>query len=359
VQAVAASPSITFEENCKTAEAPTSYFKSASSQITLEMSRDSLNSDIAFMQIKPGANMNYSGAEDARKYPNPDINFGYQINGTPVQINRVPPLTNIADTFILFANAPQGTYLLQVGGLSNIPPYKAVLLRDLFTTQTTDLRSTAVINFQITANTASSGNRFQLIIINQSALPVELISFTARRIEQTQDVALNWLTANEKNNASFVVERSFDGNAFEEIGTLKGAGNSNTVISYAFNDEEAVKEANSKQADVLYYRLRQLDFSGEAQVSEVVSVSLHDAGSDYINKDALSLYPNPAASHITIRLKNKMILGNLKILDATGKLMFKETTIRDPFLIDISKWSNGIYFIQVGEGVCSKFIIAH
>jgi hypothetical protein len=232
-----------------------------------------------------------------------------------------------------------------------------VLLRDLFTTQTTDLRSTAVINFQITANTASSGNRFQLIIINQSALPVELISFTARRIEQTQDVALNWLTANEKNNASFVVERSFDGNAFEEIGTLKGAGNSNTVISYAFNDEEAVKEANSKQADVLYYRLRQLDFSGEAQVSEVVSVSLHDAERDYLNKDALSLYPNPANTTVYVNMPNSRNIALLEIFDITGKRVLSIENHAPDKPIDLHGLKAGMYLVKVNRNETSKLVI--
>ncbi len=357
VQAVAASPSISFDENCKSSATPTSYFKSAGSQITIEMIRDSINSDIAFMQIKPGANMSYSGAEDARKYPNPDINFGYQISGTPVQINRVPPLTNIADTFILFANAPQGTYRLQVGGLNNIPAFKAVLLRDLFTSQTTDLRSNGVYTFQITSNTSSSGNRFQLIIINQSALPVELISFTATRVNQTDDVSLNWLTANEKNNAAFVVERSFDGESFEGISTLKGAGNSNSLISYAYLDEAAVKEANNKQADVLYYRLRQLDFSGESQTSNVVSISLRDWYSLGKNKSGISLYPNPATTEVFVSMANNGNIKLLEIFDVAGKRVLSIQNPEQGKPIDLYGLKAGVYLVKVNAQETSKLII--
>lgn len=307
------------------------------------MIRDSANSDIAHMEFRPGSTLTFSATEDAHKYPNADINFGYQINGTPVQINRVPPLTNIADTFILFANAAQGSYQFQLSGISNIPAYKAVLLRDLFTSQVTDLRSTPVINFQITTNTASSGNRFQFIIIDQSALPVELISFTAKKVEQSDDITLRWITANEKNNAAFMVERSFDGDAFEEIGSLKGAGNSNTILSYSFLDESALKEANSKQANVLYYRLRQMDFSGEAQVSKVVSVSVHDAGSYYSNKDALSLYPNPFNNQIVIEGYTKQT--SITITNVAGVVVYHIDELKASW-ISTEELPSGVYYLR-------------
>jgi len=94
--------------------------------------------------------------------------------------------------------------------------------------------------------------------------PVELLQFTAKATENT--VLLEWETATESNNRGFVVERSSDGEQFQEIGFVPGAGNSQSALVYHFEDFHGTDA-------VWYYRLRQQDFDGSEHLSPVVAVS--------------------------------------------------------------------------------------
>ena len=94
-------------------------------------------------------------------------------------------------------------------------------------------------------------------------LPIELISFTARREGAAVKVA--WSTVAESNNDFFSVERSADGKHYERIGTVKAAGNSQGRVDYGFVDADPTE-------GVSFYRLRQTDMDGRYSFSEVVQV---------------------------------------------------------------------------------------
>ncbi len=102
---------------------------------------------------------------------------------------------------------------------------------------------------------------------NQGVLPVELLFFTGRM--DGPDAAFAWQTASEKDNRQFDLERSIDGRKFEAIGTVAGAGTTQVPQSYRFTDRNVARLG----ATVLYYRLRQLDFSGTVSYSDVVTLT--------------------------------------------------------------------------------------
>lgn len=93
-----------------------------------------------------------------------------------------------------------------------------------------------------------------------STLPVELSGFKAIRKQNT--AVLQWQTATEQNSESFVIERSSDGNRFTAIGTVRAAGNSNTMRSYSYEDAFPLKGKN-------YYRLKQVDIDGRSSYSDI------------------------------------------------------------------------------------------
>ncbi|MBK8339860.1 MAG: hypothetical protein IPK99_07605 [Flavobacteriales bacterium] len=115
----------------------------------------------------------------------------------------------------------------------------------------------------------ASGNSGSLYYIDDitvqavAALPIELLDFTAAC--ENNAVVLRWSTATETNNYHFAVERSADAEVWETIGTVPGAGNSQQVVHYAFNDTEVA-------ATVLYYRIGQTDFNGTISYSTVAAV---------------------------------------------------------------------------------------
>jgi hypothetical protein len=94
-------------------------------------------------------------------------------------------------------------------------------------------------------------------------LPIELLEFSARPNGNQVDVS--WSTASEINNERFEVERSSNAQSFTKIATLAGAGNSNTILNYISRDQQPLN-------GVSYYRLKQIDYNGSFEYSEIVPV---------------------------------------------------------------------------------------
>ena len=94
-------------------------------------------------------------------------------------------------------------------------------------------------------------------------LPVELTKFTAQQIGES--ITLNWETATELDNDYFAIERSVDGENFESIAQILGAGTSIVPQYYEFVDKNPT-------AATLYYRLKQVDLDGKFAYSEMVTV---------------------------------------------------------------------------------------
>ncbi len=95
-------------------------------------------------------------------------------------------------------------------------------------------------------------------------IPVELTSFAANVNEN--NVTLNWTTATELNNQGFDVERN-SGNGFEKIGFVAGFGTSSEIHTYSYVD-------GSLQEGTYTYRLKQVDFDGTFEYSDVVEVDV-------------------------------------------------------------------------------------
>jgi hypothetical protein len=158
----------------------------------------------------------------------------------------------------------------------------------------------------------TTGTRFTLGTINsnQTPLPVEILSFEGRLAEGT--VHLNWKTAMEKNNDHFTVERSIDGETFESIEIVKGAGNSSEINSYSSQDD-------SPPNGRIYYRLKQTDFDGGHSFSKLVSI-------ENVGSFRVTYYPHPVkiGNILNLKLQNYSDDINLNgstvtVIDALGR----------------------------------------
>lgn len=67
-----------------------------------------------------------------------------------------------------------------------------------------------------------------------TTLPVELIGFKANY--NASVVTLNWVTASEKNNSHFILERSVDATSWQEVAKVIGSKNSSIVNDYFYSD---------------------------------------------------------------------------------------------------------------------------
>ena len=174
-------------------------------------------------------------------------------------------------------------------------------------------------------------------IIDQNILPVELVRFTAE-VVNSNEVLLKWVTESEENNKHFIVERSTDGERFEIIGTVEGNGTTASTSVYQYLDEAPYFGRN-------YYRLKQVDFNGRFEFSEVVSVTIE--GNDL--PDAI-VYPNPAETHTVLRMVEPLEQdATLEVISSLGEVMH---TIDLPvgtnsYRVDLQNYHAGFYFIHL------------
>ena len=148
--------------------------------------------------------------------------------------------------------------------------------------------------------------------LNNTPLPVELSSFSAQFDGEV--INLKWRTETEVNNYGFDIERTVNPRANQKvwttIGFIEGHGNSNSPKNYSFVDSEL------SGANIIYYRLKQIDNDGTYDYSHEVEIS-------FISPDKYSLgqnYPNPFNPSTKIHYKiaqNEFV--NLSVYNVLGK----------------------------------------
>ncbi|MEI6506845.1 MAG: T9SS type A sorting domain-containing protein [Bacteroidota bacterium] len=349
VQATGSSPTISFNETDKVSNTATSYFKTATQQIEFKMIKDAYNSDVAWLGFDATSNKGFNRSEDAVKFPNSLINFGFYIDSIFTVQRNVAPMPNIADTFVLSAYAPAGTYSINVANVNaTLPSNKNIYLIDQFNSNVVNLRSTTSYTFSITSNPTTTGNRFLIVINDPSLLPVKWLSVTG--VKMNADAMIKWQTANEKNNDHYVVER-LKGNTFEEIALVTAKQNTQSLSDYTFTDKNIFATNNSIQ----YYRIKQIDKDGKYSYSSIVAIN------DNSKTDDVSVFPNPASNLLNI-ISTKTFVGNTKIdvIDVTGKtLQSQEFNANERISLNISSYETGIYFVHIstqnGEVMTYKF----
>lgn len=173
------------------------------------------------------------------------------------------------------------------------------------------------------------------------ALPVEFISFTAKSVQN--GVALNWITATETNNDYFLIERSTDGINFTAIGSpVNGAGTSNQTHVYKYLDSDPNEGIN-------YYRIRQVDYDGKFDFSNVQVVNLTGA-------QMISVSPNPNNGHFGIKIISESSeLFNISIYNALGQSIY--TTSFNVYggyaehKVNLDKFASGVYTLVIKNDV--------
>ncbi|MBI4947112.1 MAG: T9SS type A sorting domain-containing protein, partial [Bacteroidetes bacterium] len=185
---------------------------------------------------------------------------------------------------------------------------------------------------------------------SSNPLPIELLSFNA--ICKNNIVNLNWQTASEINNDYFTIERCTDeaclvSKNWETVTTIKGAGNSNTPLTYATYDL-------SPYTGTSYYRLLQTDYDGQQKYFDPVAVSCIDEGTVSGNDFGLiNIYLDKPGKEIKI-IYNSPKEGEaiyLSFYNTIGQEIIRETVytgtginsinISDPGLV------TGIYIISI------------
>ncbi|NJK82464.1 MAG: T9SS type A sorting domain-containing protein [Saprospiraceae bacterium] len=175
-----------------------------------------------------------------------------------------------------------------------------------------------------------------------NTLPVELSAFKAEAKENA--IALLWETASELNNAGFEVERSENGKTFKAISFVEGKGTTYEAQKYWFEDKTV------RQNITYYYRLKQIDFDGQFEYTDIVTATLE-------RKVAVgTFYPNPASDGMTQLDYSSSESGevNATVYNVNGQVVatFVRSVARGSNILDFnfSALSAGSYFVKLENG---------
>ena len=170
-------------------------------------------------------------------------------------------------------------------------------------------------------NGGSSGN---------NPLPLSLLSFEV--VKQNNKALLQWRTDNELNTATYIIERSKDGNSYASIGTVS-ATNTGGTHNYDFTDAQPLAGLN-------FYRLKMIDKDASFKYSPTRFVNFA------LTTDDITVYPNPVVDgKITIAASGNCYSETF--YDAEGKLvkqfLFRGRNIK----IDLNGIPKGIYQLKI------------
>ena len=169
------------------------------------------------------------------------------------------------------------------------------------------------ITEELTEKLESVGIDVPEALASISPLPIELTYFVARQI--SDGVKFEWQTASEKDNDYFTIEYSTDALNFIELATVSGAGTSTEIINYEYN-------YNTSATGVMYYRLRQTDYDGQSDCSDIVPLSLAEHQTVNASHIDIKLYPNPATDYVQIKgdgiVSVEFVNANGRVLSAAG-----------------------------------------
>ncbi len=198
---------------------------------------------------------------------------------------------------------------------------------------------TGLVTVDITGG--SRNNPPEIGAFEVGSLPVELINFSAS-CNNNNELLLAWSTASEINNDYFTIERSKDMLKWEKAMTVKGAGNSNHILSYE-------EPETNPYPGTSYYRLKQTDFDSQFDYSKIIAVAPCTEGSA-----VLSVFPNPSTGNFSLLYSgDKKDVNSVEVVNVLGEVVYHYGSIESN--INLNDQAAGLYFVRVNTGNSAFF----
>ena len=287
---------------------------------------DSDNDNVGEIHIRPVAN------SLALKDKMVEVNTDYNIGINPSIIN---PGTTASDQASFWNNG--------YGALLLIEEYYGGDFNAYYHT-TNDLITHFNQPYYLKMSRASIGTIATLAIVT-GTVPVELVSFSGTAMKD--GIKLSWRTATELNNLGFEVERCMDENQFITIGFVDGAGTSTETRYYSFIDR-----FNPENKNPIKYRLKQVDFDGSFEYSNVIEVEVYYPLVFKLDQN----YPNPfnPSTKIKYTIPDDGYT-ELKVYDLMGNLISTLVSETKPagsyeIVFEASHIPSGVYFYTLTLG---------
>lgn len=177
-----------------------------------------------------------------------------------------------------------------------------------------------------------------------AVLPIELLEFTAVKVDNEKVVKLNWVTTSEIDNDFFIVEQSTDAQNWQELGKVDGNGTISTISTYEFIDD------NPSLGKTNYYRLKQVDLDGTFGYSAIRSVDITT-----LDKFEISIYPNPILAGSELKIYSLSEVETINLYTTWGQRIEMTNSIIPENVVQ------GIYVLEVvlksGRKELSKLIV--
>ncbi len=215
---------------------------------------------------------------------------------------------------------------------------------------TATITGLAPATYNVTA-TDANGCEGNTSVVVEAVLPIELLSFSGNYNKGI--VTLNWSTTLEIDNKGFYIEKYSSGNDWESIGFVEGNGTTEIQQGYNFTDKEPYSGKS-------FYRLKQVDFDGSFEYSNVISILVERELTD------LLLFPNPNSGEV-INLQfvsQKKGYLQIEILNQVGQRIFTNNYNTENgtnnLKLSVSDFPSGLYFVKLitdRNSIVKEFII--
>jgi|GEM_PF-2556010 len=198
--------------------------------------------------------------------------------------------------------------------------------------------STATITLTVTdPDSVAPCNTFVCV---WTVLPVELVSFKGE-LQGHSTAKLSWVTATEKDNEKFIVQRRIADGEFEDVAEVAGAGTTDVAQHYTYEDELPIG-THSK----VYYRLQQVDFDATISYSDIIFMKL------ITDKDEMYILGNRGENHtVNFNMSATRTLNMVTVYNMMGQpvrqLEMNEVIRKGAYQlnVDLSGLTSGTYII--------------
>lgn len=200
------------------------------------------------------------------------------------------------------------------------------------------------IGMSASAVFANAGEVYFSTAQGLNPLPVELVFFNGKCLGKK--IKLHWQTASELNNDFFEIQKACDDEPFSVAGIVKGQGTTTSPHQYHFEDNKDLS------CSEMFYRLRQVDFDGNAHFSSVVKINCLD------NSQAM-LLPNPFSDFTRLILEgindnSELVLQIFKAesSELLSEKVFKNASEISEIILhdEFFGKAGGVYLIKIISG---------
>jgi hypothetical protein len=170
-------------------------------------------------------------------------------------------------------------------------------------------------------------------------LPLSLISFTGNW--DRNSVELQWVVDQNGESVNFNVESCSDGSSWKQIGQVNGQDN-NGVDAYSLQDA-------NPSSNMMYYRIKLLEASGQYSYSYIVKLQKADAGNDVrllVNGNGVTVYFTGAQP------------TGIRLINTLGQILYSDKISLRQY--DLNGLFPGAYFLQYelnGQWATRPFVV--